>query len=499
MTSSALRPRVALLLWVSASLACQTLFPPAATPTVRPAPTFTATPPVRVTRTPAPTPVPGASPLPTPTPPPALISDVRACDYVPGLSVPATMPPEVVNFVAPTPEPLPPLPPNTPVDSEKTGLQLRVQKELWEIVNERYVYEDFNGQDWEAIGKQYEALIEGGLTDDDFYYAMNRMLWELGDDHSQFLSPQEVAAEEATFAGGTDFVGAGYFLSPIPNSERAVILYTFPDSPAAEAGLRAHDVIVMANGQSPVDVDGFLNEAALRGPAGSEMTLTIERLSEASFDVTIIRRRIVAALPVDYCAVRGTRIGYIFIPGLDDETVGDQVREALEALTTDGPLEGVILDNRQNYGGADSVLEEILGFFVEGKLGAFVSHRRSESLNIRAGPIGNSQSVPLVVLVDVDTVSFGEIMSGILQNEGRATVVGQTTLGNVETLWGYDLADGSLAWIAAQTFQPNHLEPGIWEDTGIVPDILAPTRWDLFTEATDPALATAVELLSTNH
>jgi C-terminal processing protease CtpA/Prc len=108
--------------------------------------------------------------------------------------------------------------------------------------------------------------------------------------------------------------------------------------------------------------------------------------------------------------------------------------------------------------------------------------------------ISNSQSVPLVVLVDVDTISFGEIMSGILQNEGRATVVGQTTLGNVETLWGYDLEDGSRAWIAVQTFRPNNLEAGLWEDTGIVPDVHRPTRWDLFTEATDPALATAVNV-----
>lgn len=495
MKPNALRPRLALLFLMGASLACQTLFPPAATPTSLP--TFTATP--FFTRTPAPTPRPNDTPLPTPTTPPILISDVRACDYIPGLSSPAAMPPEVVQFVQPTPYPLPPLPPNTPVDSDTTALQLRVQQELWDIVNEQYVYEDFNGQDWEAIGARYEALIAGGLTDEDFYYAMNLMLWELGDDHSQFLSPEEVAEEEAAFAGATEFVGAGYLLNPIPNTHQAVILYTFPDSPAAEAGLRAHDVIVEANGQAPVDADGFLNESALRGPAGSEMILTIARLGEAPFDVTLIRRRIVAPLPVEYCAVRGTRIGYIFIPGLDDETVGDQVRDALQAFTADGPLDGVILDNRQNYGGASPVLEEILSFFVDGKMGAFVSHRRSESLNIQAEPVGNSQTVPLVVLVDLDTVSFGEIMSGILQNEGRATIVGQNTLGNVETLWGYDLQDGSLAWVAAQTFRPNHLEAGIWEDTGIVPDVLVPTRWDLFTEATDPALATAIELLTTNH
>jgi carboxyl-terminal processing protease len=130
-------------------------------------------------------------------------------------------------------------------------------------------------------------------------------------------------------------------------SDRGDPLYFFRQ-PGGGSRFSAHDIIVAANGQAPVDADGFLNEAALRGPAGSEMILTIERPGETVFDVTIIRRRIVASLPVDYCAVPGTRIGYIFIPGLDDETVGDQVREALEAFTADGPLEGVILDNRQN-------------------------------------------------------------------------------------------------------------------------------------------------------
>jgi carboxyl-terminal processing protease len=275
-----------------------------------------------------------------------------------------------------------------------------------------------------------------------------------------------------------------------------VIIFAFPDSPAAEGGLRAHDVLVTADGQPLVDADGYLNHTAMRGPAGTDVTLVVDRPGEKRFEVTITRRRIVTPLPVDYCAVRGTRIGYIFIPGLDDETVGDQVRQALEAFTADGSLDGVILDNRQNYGGVDAVAEEILGFFTEGKLGAFVGHRHSRSLNIVAEHIGNSQTAPLVVLVDLDTVSFGEIMSGVLQNEGRATLVGQTTLGNVETLWGYDFEDGSRAWIAVETFRPNGLEPGVWEETGIVPDVFAPTRWDLFTEATDPALAVAVELLT---
>jgi carboxyl-terminal processing protease len=226
------------------------------------------------------------------------------------------------------------------------------------------------------------------------------------------------------------------------------------------------------------------------------VTLTVQRMGGHPFEARLVRRRITGALPIDDCLIPGTRIGYLFLPGLDDETIPNQVRAALEAFTATGPLDGLVLDNRQNGGGAISVLESVLSFFTEGTVGHFVSHTDRQPMEISPEDIGGSQTVPLVVLVDVDTASAGEWLSGILQNQGRAQVVGQTTSGNVETLWGYDFEDGSRAWIAHETFQPANLPNAIWEETGIVPDMHAPTRWDLFSEATDPALAAAVDLLS---
>jgi C-terminal processing protease CtpA/Prc len=100
-----------------------------------------------------------------------------------------------------------------------------------------------------------------------------------------------------------------------------------------------------------------------------------------------------------------------------------------------------------------------------------------------------------VVLVAPETMSFGEVMSGVLRDGGRATVVGQTSQGNVETIRIFDYPNGSRAWIAHDTFQYTGQEPGLWEETGIIPDIEAPSRWDLYTEANDPGLAAAVEVL----
>jgi len=92
-------------------------------------------------------------------------------------------------------------------------------------------------------------------------------------------------------------------------------------------------------------------------------------------------------------------------------------------------------------------------------------------------------------------MSSGFTSSGVLRLSGRARTVGARTAGNVERLRAFKFADGSRAWIATDTFQPLGMANAVWEDTGVVPDVSLPTRWDLFTEANDPALAKAVELL----
>lgn len=471
---------------VFSGLACKTVtrvfIPPTKTPLP---PTLTPTPTV--------TPSPTATATPSPTPIPEFTSSgVRHCYYVPGVSQPAQMPPEVVAmptpFIYPTITPLP----QTKVSGGTIQRQLGLYRELWKAVNTNYVYTDFNGKDWKKIGARYEALIKQGLSDDDFYAAMREMIFELGDEHSAYLSPDDVEAEEARQEGDTEFVGIGIVATTNARGER-IIISVYPDSPAEEAGLRSHDKITQVDGL-PV-YDETTGESRIQGEEGSEVTLTIHRPGEEPREVTLVRARTGGKTPVDYCIVPGTRIGYIFFPNFYESTIDEQTREALEKMTSDGPLDGLVLDNRMNGGGSNAVVEPILGYFTDGVQGHYVSRKEREEFEIFDEDINGSQEVPLVILVDSDTVSFGEIFSGILRLNGRAKIVGRNTFGNVEVLYRYKFTDGSLAWIASATFEPVGEESGIWERTGIVPDYLVPTRWDMFTEATDPALAKAVEIL----
>ena len=68
-------------------------------------------------------------------------------------------------------------------------------------MNEEYLYPDFNGLDWNAVHEDYRQRIEAGLSNVDFYDAMAEMIFSLGDDHSQFLTPEEKAAREASMPG----------------------------------------------------------------------------------------------------------------------------------------------------------------------------------------------------------------------------------------------------------------------------------------------------------
>jgi carboxyl-terminal processing protease len=417
---------------------------------------------------------------------------VRICDFIPGVSQPAQMPPEVVNAATPTPYPLPTEPPNSTVDQATTDRQMEVFQNVWEAVNENYYDPNFRGIDWNAVGDKYRAMIEKGLTDDDFYLSMQLMINELGDDHSHYESPAEVKDEEQVSQGNNDFVGIGAISQAIVDQSRIIILSVFPGSPAERAGLRPHDALISVDGGPVTDENGTPRTL---GPEGTTIVVSVQTPGQPPRDVTMTRSHVQGEWPIDSCIMEKERIGYIFLPTFLDETIDDQVREALEKMTADGPLNGLILDNRMNSGGSSAVVNPILGFFVSGKVGSFVGRNDSEDVDITPEDIGGSQTVPLVVLVSRESASYGEISSGILANEGRATVIGETTLGNVELLSGHDFSDGSLLWIATYTFQPTGQRAGIWEDTGIVVDFSVPTRWDLFVEGNDPALAKAVEVL----
>lgn len=434
---------------------------------------------------------------PTPTPLPALTLEIIITPPTttrPLLSATSTPTPTETATPSPSPTSTPtvtstPRPPVTP-----STLQLQTFEELWRIVRDEYLYPNFNGLDWNAIHEEYRQRIEAGLTNDEFYLAMDEMIARLGDDHSVFLSPEEAAEEDAEYAGNLDYVGIGVLLSAIPERQRAVILLTFPGSPAAEAGLTSRDSILSVNGEPILDEDGFLRDI-VRGPEGTSITLVVQSPGEPVRQVTITRRRISGSIPVPYQVLTspaGLRVGYIFLVTFADSNIDEQVGEALQSMAADAPLDALIIDNRQNEGGVDNVLRGTLAYFTQGTLGYFISRERERPLEVVGRSIQRSQQIPLVVLIGPDTVSYGEVFAGVLKDKQRAYLIGEVTEGNIETLWSYDFEDGSRAWIARETFRPYHHPEENWEVSGIIPHLIVMTNWDEVSQEEDPAIQAAL-------
>jgi C-terminal peptidase prc len=374
-------------------------------------------------------------------------------------------------------------------------LQRQIFLDIWQTVNDYYLYEDFNGVDWEALRDKYGERIGQGLTNAEFYLAMDEMIWELGDEHSRYNSPEIVAEDNAELSGQHDYVGIGVYISPAGNLGGAVVLATFPDSPAEQAGIRPRDIILTVDGEPVLDEEGFIRPI-VRGPEGSQALFQVQTPGQAVREITIERRRITGAIRLPYDVLttpQGKRIGYIFLIGFMDTTFIDQVAEALRAMNAEAPLDGLIIDNRENGGGSSNVLEPIMGYFAEGDVGNFISRTDTRPLRlVETENIAGSQDIPLVILVGRGTASFGEIFSGALRDIGRAYLVGTTTEGNIETLWGFDFRDGSLLWLAVETFRPiNHPDEN-WEISGIIPDEFVPGNWEESGLDSDPPVEAAL-------
>ena len=460
--------------------------------TMKPSPTSTYTPPQLASPT-----IPFTSIAPTITQPAATTiassNAVRTCDFVPGKSVPAliqsgsTQPGYYPTATLMTFN-------SSPVDQTTLSDQERIFNQIVKVITDHYYSADYNGVDWKAIQDKYKALIGKGLKQADFYKAMNQMVAELGDNWSVFLS----ASDRAQLTGpDSDNVGIGAYFATLLNDqgkEIYVLAEIVPGSPAAEAGLKNHDMLLKVDGLPFMDENS--NPRTL-GPAGSTMMLTVQTPGQDPRDITVARRSVSKFPPIDICLVARTQIGYL--RWLDfDNTTFDQTIEALKKLSADSPLQGLIIDLRLHGGTAINKLQYMMSLFTSGELGSYISPRGdSTPVPFVTNPprdIFGSQELPLVVLQDQYTFA-APLIAGVLQLKDRARIVGQTAPGNVYNMYNQYFLDGSNLYLANQVFQPAGKSPDYWNKTGVIPDVIVDGRWDQFTEANDPYIAKAIDLL----
>jgi carboxyl-terminal processing protease len=369
--------------------------------------------------------------------------------------------------------------------------------EVWQLIDHEYVDETFNAQDWEAVRTEY--LTQEYENSEAAYVAIREMLESLEDPYTRFMDPQEFRNMQIDTSG--ELTGVGIQITQDEESDEIVVVSPIEQTPAFEAGVRSGDVIVSIDGQSTEGMD--LNTAVnlIRGPVNSEVKLILKR-DEQTLDFTLTRARI-EIHPVRYVYQSGEDggVGYIRLTQFSANAAAE-MREAIQELEA-RDVTGYILDLRSNPGGLlYSSIDIAQMWLKEGKIVSTVNRQGVVDENVASNRALTDK--PLVVLVDGGSASASEILSGALQDNKRAVLVGTKTFGKglVQSVRG--LADGSgVAVTIAKYLTPSGRDIN---KHGIDPDfvlelsdedreLLSQNR-DKIGTAEDPQYAKALELLT---
>jgi carboxyl-terminal processing protease len=369
--------------------------------------------------------------------------------------------------------------------------------EVWQLIDRNYVDATFNQVDWRSLRSEY--LNREYSDREEAYVAIREMLEQLDDPYTRFMDPQEFRNMQIDTSG--ELTGVGIQLAQDEETNELLVVAPIEDTPAAEAGVLARDVIVEIDGQSTAGME--LNDAVnlIRGPVGSEVMLKVRR-GEQTLEFPLTRARI-EIHPVRYSrkADATGEVGYIRLTQFS-ANAAEEMQEAIEDLEAQG-VDGYILDLRSNPGGLLYASIDIARMWLQDGTIVSTVDRQGEtdrqSANNRA-----LTDKPLVVMVDGGSASASEILSGALQDNERAVLVGTQTFGKglVQSVRG--LGDGSgLAITVAKYLTPSGRDIN---KEGIVPDIeldlteeqreaLSQDRTQIGTP-NDPQYARALEILT---
>ena len=369
--------------------------------------------------------------------------------------------------------------------------------EVWQIIDKSYVDGTFNQVDWKAVRNDY--LNRTYTSDEEAYKAIREMLKKLDDPYTRFMNPEEFKNMQVETSG--ELTGVGIQLTQDEKTKKLVVISPIEDTPAFTAGILAKDIITKIDGKSTVGMDTNQAVSLIRGQVNTEVTLTILRenkeidfkLKRAKIEIHPVRKSVQKS-PIG-------EVGYIRLNQFS-ANAASEMRSAIKDLEQK-KVTGYILDLRSNPGGLLYGSIEIARMWL--KEGTIVSTvDRVGEADRQTANKGELTDKPLVVLVDGGSASASEILSGALQDNKRAVLVGTKTFGKglVQSVRGVGNGSG-LAVTIAKYFTPNGTDIN---HAGIEPDFkveltdaqkkdLRSDRNKIATTA-DPQYAKAMEVLT---
>jgi carboxyl-terminal processing protease len=319
------------------------------------------------------------------------------------------------------------------------------------------------------------------------YAAIEGVIDEAGDPYTAFLDPVHAEILSSDLSGSFEGIGATVRIRPDGKLE---VVQPLPSGPAIQAGLRAGDVILGVDGVTLEGMSLYEAISLIRGPAGTNVRLLIERAQvDEPFELGVERARI--ELPVVESEMLDGGIGYVRLSEFG-ETATTKLVASLRALNAQEPR-AYIFDLRGNGGGYLHTAIEVTSQFIARGPIAIERFKDGREESHWAIPGGLALDVPLVVLVDGGSASASEIAAGAIQDTGRGVLIGTTTLGKGSVQVAHTLSDGSqLRVTIARWFTPNGRAI---HGQGLEPDIQVERTEEDIAMGRDPQLERAIAYL----
>lgn len=304
-----------------------------------------------------------------------------------------------------------------------------------------------------------EDIYEGSLKG---------MFANLGDPYTQYYSKDEFSKLMENLDGRYKGIGV---LVQASKEGFIKVVQVFDGSPASEAGLKEGDYIIKVEGKEYSADQMEEAVAVMKGEEDTNVKITVRRMEEdgknfEDIDMDVARRDVkVDTIDESLMEVRDKKIGYIHIKSFDDVT-GEDFEDSYKKLK-DAGMEGLVLDLRNNPGGSLDVCLDIADKFLDKGVIVTTEDKNGEVITEESDEA--KDDIPMTVLVNENSASASEILSGALKDRDRAKVIGKKTFGKGIVQKLFPLDDGSGAKI---TISEYHTPSGAKiNKVGVEPDI----------------------------
>ncbi len=318
---------------------------------------------------------------------------------------------------------------------------------------------------WEIVGRQFDGAIPANneLT----YGAIAGSLDLLNDQFTRFVPPDLAALVREQLQGG--FEGIGAFVD-MTEDGFLMIVQPIRGQPADLAGIKDGDIVTHVNGESVLgkSVNAIVSE--VKGPRGTDVTLTIVRESVSEpFEIIVTREHI--ELPMVEAETLEDDIAYVRLSSFTGSAASQLEEAVAEQLA--GEPKALILDLRDNPGGFLSQSVVVADLFLPEGIVLFQRDSTGDEEIFESDDGDLAEEIPLVVLINAGSASASEIVAGAIQDRDRGILIGETTFGKGSVQQSYTLSDGSgLRVTISRWYTPDNHSIS---EVGITPDILVDT------------------------